>query len=150
MAVTGKEYEKMTQKASPPTPKAKNLIKAFIIGGLICAMGEGFFIIYTRLGINEEAVRALVSITLIVITAVLTGLGIFDRLADHAGAGVSVPITGFANAIVSPAMEFSREGKILGTGAQMFKIAGPVIVYGVTTAVVYGLTYYVTISALGT
>ena len=125
MSLSGKEYEKMTKRASP-SPKLMNLLKAFLIGGLICAIGEGFSMLYESLGADEKTVSSLVPCTLVVIAAVLTALGVFDKIARHAGAGTLVPITGFANAVVSPAMEFQSEGRILGTGANMFKVAGPV------------------------
>ncbi len=143
MAITGKEYNEMAKKASPPSPKFKNFFFAFLIGGFICAFGEGLFKIYEAVGLGKDAVDALVPITLIVLTAVLTALGAFDKIGRYAGAGTFVPITGFANSIVSPAMEFQSEGRILGTGANMFKIAGPVIVYGSAVAVIYGLIYYI-------
>ena len=132
----------MAKKASPPSPKAVNLIKAFCIGGLICALSEGLSKLFEYLNINEEVVRTLVPVTVIVITAILTAAGVFDKLARHAGAGTIVPITGFANSVVSPAMEFKTEGHILGTGANMFKIAGPVIVYSSAAGVLYGIIYY--------
>ncbi|MCR4616045.1 MAG: SpoVA/SpoVAEb family sporulation membrane protein [Clostridiales bacterium] len=140
--MTGKEYGKMAKAASPPSPKAVNSIKAFCIGGLICAISEGLSMLYEYLKISEEGVRALVPVTVIVITAILTATGVFDKIARHAGAGTIVPITGFANAVVSPAMEFKTEGHILGTGANMFKIAGPVIVYSSAAGVLYGIIYY--------
>jgi len=143
MSITDKEYDKMAKKASPPSPKALNMIKAFLVGGLICALGEGLYKLYERLGISEDGVRALVPVTIIVLTAILTAFGVFDKIAKHSGAGTIVPITGFANAVIAPAMEFRSEGRILGTGAEMFKIAGPVIVYGSSTAVVYGLVYWI-------
>lgn len=143
MAVTGGEYGKMAKKASPPSNLLKNGCLAFIIGGLICAFGEGLGTIYEKIGINGDDVKALVPITLIVIAAVLTALGVFDKIAYYAGAGTIVPITGFANSIVSPAMEFQSEGRVLGTGANMFKIAGPVLVYGSAAAVIYGIIYYI-------
>ncbi len=143
MSVSDKEYGKMAKKASPPSPKGLNIIKAFAIGGLICALGEGLFELYTRLGLSEDSVKALVSITLIVLTALLTAFGVFDKIAKHAGAGTIVPITGFANSIVAPAMEFQSEGRILGTAAEMFKIAGPVIVYGSAATVIYGFIYWI-------
>ena len=143
MSLSGKEYEKMTKRASPPSPKLMNLLKAFFIGGLICAIGEGFSMLYESLGADEKTVSSLVPCTLVVIAAVLTALGVFDKIARHAGAGTLVPITGFANAVVSPAMEFRSEGRILGTGANMFKVAGPVIVYGSAAAAVYGVVYYI-------
>ncbi len=143
MAVSKKEYDNMTKKASPPTPKAMNCVKAFFIGGLICTLGEALNQGFTRCGINEQGVRALVPVTLIALTAVLTALGVFDKIALHAGAGTLVPITGFANSVVAPAMEFQSEGRILGTGANMFKIAGPVIVYGSAAAVLYGVIHFI-------
>ena len=143
MAVTGGEYGKMAKKASPPSNLLKNGCLAFIIGGLICAFGEGLGMIYEKIGINGDDVKALAPITLIVIAAVLTALGVFDKIAYYAGAGTIVPITGFANSIVSPAMEFQSEGRVLGTGANMFKIAGPVLVYGSAAAVIYGIIYYI-------
>ncbi len=143
MGMTSGEYGKLVKKASPPTKKVKNCASAFLVGGFICALGEGFSIVYERLGVNEEGVKALVPISLIVITAILTGIGVFDKIAGFAGAGTLVPITGFANSIVSPAMEFQSEGRILGTGAQMFKIAGPVLAYGSLATVIYGVVYYI-------
>lgn len=142
MAITGGEYGKMAKKASPPTNKIRNGIFAFLIGGLICALGEGFGMIYEKLGLGYDEVKLMIPVTLIVIAAILTALGVFDDIAYYAGAGTIVPITGFANSIVSPAMEFRSEGRILGTGAQMFRIAGPVIVYGTLAAVIYGVIYY--------
>lgn len=143
MPITGKEYDSMAKKASPPSPKLKNLIKAFLIGGLICTIGQGFFYLYNYLGLNEKQARAGVTVTLIVITAFLTAVGVFDKIARHAGAGTIVPITGFANSVVSPALEFQSEGRIMGTGAQMFTIAGPVIVYSTAAAVLYGLIIFI-------
>ncbi len=143
MKITGGEYDKMTKKASPPSKKLKNCSFAFLIGGLICAIGEGFSMLYEYLGIGEEDVKFLVPATLIVAAAILTAAGVFDNIAYYAGAGTIVPITGFANSIVSPAMEYRSEGRILGTGANMFKIAGPVLVYGTLAAVIYGVFYYI-------
>ncbi len=143
MAITGGEYKKMTGDASPKTPKAKKAAKAFLVGGLICAIGEGLKMCYEKLGFGEEDVKMLVSVTLIALAALLTAIGVFDKIADFGGAGTFVPITGFANAIVSPAMEFQTEGRVLGTGAQMFRIAGPVLAYGSAAAVIYGIIYYI-------
>lgn len=137
-----KEYKKMTEKASPDSRKFINTLKAFVSGGLVCTLGEVLNSLYQRTNLNEEEVRALVPISLIVLTAILTGLGLFGKLAKHTGAGTFVPITGFANSIVSPAMEFQTEGRILGTGAKMFTIAGPVIAYGCGSAALYGFIYY--------
>ena len=116
-----------------------NLLKAFLIGGLICAIGEGFSMLYESLGADEKTVSSLVPCTLVVIAAVLTALGVFDKIARHAGAGTLVPITGFANSVVAPALEFKTEGFIAGTAAKMFIIAGPVIVYGTVASVLYGV-----------
>lgn len=115
MDITGGEYEKMTQKASPPSKKVRNGCFAFLIGGLICAIGEGLSMLYEKLGLDADDVKLLVPVTLIVAAAVLTAIGVFDKIASYAGAGTIVPITGFANSIVSPAMEFRSEGRILGT-----------------------------------
>ena len=142
MASQDKEYEIMTKKASPPSPRIKNMTFAFFFGGIICTIGECFKELYTYLGLKEETVAPLVSITLIVIAATLTGIGVFDKIAKYAGAGTLVPITGFSNAVVSSALEYTTDGKIYGTGAKMFTIAGPVIVYGCGAASLYGLIYY--------
>ena len=142
MPITGKEYDKMAQKASPPSRTALNCLKAFLIGGLICAIGEGFYQLYLYAGLDDKQARSAVTVTLIALTAILTAIGVFDKIARHAGAGTIVPITGFANSVVSPALEFQSEGRIMGTGVQMFTIAGPVIVYGTAAAVLYGLIIY--------
>ena len=137
MEINKNTYDKMTKKASPPSPKLKDCILAFLVGGFICALGETLSFIYTEYcKINPESVKLLVPVTLITIAAILTGLGIFEKIAKYAGAGTLVPITGFSNAVVSPAVEFKSEGFILGVGAKMFTIAGPVIVYGVSASVV--------------
>ena len=141
-AISNGEYGKMTKKASPPTNKIKNGILAYVIGGFVCMLGEGFGFLYSGIGIGQDDIKLLIPVTLIVIASVLTALGVFDKIAYYAGAGTIVPITGFANSIVSPAMEFQSEGRIFGTGANMFRIAGPVIVYGTLAAVIYGVIYY--------
>ena len=144
MSKTGKEeYSDMTKKASPPSPKALNCLKAFLIGGLICTFGQLLTELYKMCPIEEDTAKTLPSMTLIVITAILTAFAIFPKIAKHGGAGTFVPITGFANSIVSPAMEFSPEGRILGTGAKIFTIAGPVIAYGCSAAVIYGIIAYI-------
>ena len=137
-----KEYDRMTKKASPPSPKLKNSVLAFLFGGTICTLGELFGFIYGKIGIDEKITAMLIPVTLIVIAAALTGIGVFDKIAKHAGAGTLVPITGFANAVVSSGLEYTTDGKIYGTGAKMFTIAGPVIVYGCGAASVFGLIYY--------
>ena len=116
---------------------------AFIFGGGICCFGEVLKHLYSASGLNTDETKLAVCSTLIVITAILTGSGIFDKIAKHAGAGTAVPITGFANSVVSPAVEFKSEGLVLGMAANMFKIAGPVIVYGTVASVIYGVIYWV-------
>lgn len=143
MSTTGKEYSQMAKKASPPSPKGLNCLKAFLIGGLVCTIGQCFTYLYEMIDFGEDEVKAMTPITLIVITAILTGIGVFDKIAKHAGAGTIVPITGFANAIVSPAMEFHAEGRVFGTGAKIFSLAGPVIAYGCSAAFVYGIICYI-------
>ncbi len=139
-----KEYGKLVNKLSPPSPKLKDFILAYCVGGLICVIGQLFKELYGYLGLDEKVIKMLIPSTLIFIAALLTGLKLFDKIAKHAGAGTLVPITGFANAVVSPAIEFKSEGFILGVGAKMFTIAGPVIVYGVSASVIYGLIYWIT------
>lgn len=143
MKITKEEYSVLNDKISPNSKSPQNIFKAFVSGGLICAFGQVLSLIYENLGINEKTVEALVPCTIIVISAILTAFGVFDKIARHAGAGTLVPITGFANSIVSPAMEFQSEGRILGTGANMFKIAGPVLVYGSSASVIYGIIFYI-------
>ena len=143
MSTSDKEYGKMAEKASPNSPKIKNGIKAFVIGGLICTFGQFLNFLFERLGFPEDYVKAMTPSVLIILTAILTGVGVFDKIAKHAGAGTIVPITGFANSVVSPAMEFKAEGHILGTGANIFKIAGPVIAYGIFAGVIFGLIYWI-------
>ena len=138
-----KDYELMTKKASPPSPKLKNSLLAFLIGGAICTLGEVLRTVFETLSVKEENIKLLIPVTLVVITAILTGIGVFDKIAKHAGAGTIVPITGFANAVVSSGLEYSSEGYILGTGANLFKIAGPVIVYGTAASFIYGVIYWV-------
>ena len=144
MDVSSKEYGQMSKKASPRSPVLKDCLKAFLIGGLICAIGEVIFQLVGMGGLGEKEARTVASISLIFLAVVLTGLQVFDNIAKHAGAGTLVPITGFANAVVAPAIEFKAEGYILGLGAKMFTIAGPVIVYGTVASVVYGVVYWIT------
>ncbi len=139
-----KTYKNMVHRTVPPSPKIKNTFFAFLFGGGICTIGQAFRTLYIYLGADKEKASTLVAVTLVVIAAILTGAGVFDKIARYAGAGTIVPITGFANSVVSPAMEFKTEGNILGTAANMFKIAGPVIVYGTAAAFVYGVIYWIT------
>lgn len=143
MRISNKQYDEMVKKASPNSPIVLDCIKAFLIGGAICCFGQLLFYIFRKSGMSLDESRSLVSISLIIITAILTGIGVFDKIAKHAGAGTIVPITGFANSVVSPAMEFKSEGFIMGTGKSIFKVAGPVILYGTTAASLYGLIYFI-------
>ncbi len=143
MRISNKQYDEMVKKASPNSPIVLDCIKAFLIGGAICCFGQLLFYIFRKSGMSLDESRSLVSVALIIITAILTGIGVFDKIAKHAGAGTIVPITGFANSVVSPAMEFKSEGFIMGTGASIFKVAGPVILYGTTAASLYGLIYFI-------
>ena len=142
--MTEKEYGKLVADLCPKSPMWKDCAKAFAVGGLICTVGQVFLNWYSTLGLEKDQASTAASMTLVVISALLTGLSLYDNLAKHAGAGTLVPITGFANAIAAPAVEFKTEGFILGVGAKMFTIAGPVIVYGVSASVVYGLIYWIT------
>ena len=143
MRPTNEEYGKIVKKLSPKSPKIKDFIWAYCVGGLICVIGQLFTELYTYLDLSEKQIKMAVPCTLIFIAALLTGLKLFDKIAKRAGAGTLVPITGFANAVVSPAIEFKTEGFILGVGAKMFTIAGPVIVYGTVASVVYGIIYWI-------
>ena len=142
--MTEKEYQKLAEELAPKSPMGKDCLGAFLVGGIICAIGQFFINYYTRLGLDKTDASTAASMTLVVISAVLTGLSLYDNIAKFAGAGTLVPITGFANAIAAPAVEFKTEGFILGVGAKMFTIAGPVIVYGVSASVVYGFIYWIT------
>ena len=142
--MTEKEYDQLVKKLSPPSPIWKDCIWAFVVGGLICVLGQFLLNWYRDWGLDETNAGTAMSMTLIGFSALLTGLSLYDNIAKFAGAGTLVPITGFANAIASPAIEFKTEGFILGVGAKMFTIAGPVIVYGVSASVVYGLIYWIT------
>ena len=140
MKPTQNEYSKMSSNASPSSPTAKNVCLAFVSGGMICTIGQLLMNFYqTNCSLNLKDARAAVSVTLVCLGALLTALRIYDKIAKHAGAGTLVPITGFANSIVAPAIEFKSEGHVLGIGAKMFIIAGPVLVFGITASTVYGL-----------
>lgn len=138
------QYKELVHQTTPKSPILKDCIKAFIFGGAICCFGELLKTLYGLTSLNEDEIKLAVSGSLIVITAILTGSGIFDKIAKHAGAGTAVPITGFANSMVSPAIEFKTEGFIMGVGAKIFNLAGPVIVYGTLASALYGLIYWLT------
>lgn len=140
--MTDKEYQKLVDEISPKSPMCKDCLLAFLVGGIICTIGQFFLNYYIRLGLDKNAAGTAASMTLVLISAILTGLSLYDNIAKFSGAGTLVPITGFANSIAAPAVEFKTEGFILGIGAKMFTIAGPVIVYGVSASVVYGFIYW--------
>ena len=142
--MTEKEYDRLVKELSPGSPMWRDCFNAFWIGGLICAMGQLIMNGYLALDLDKEKAGTAMSMTLVALSALLTGLSLYDDIAKRAGAGTLVPITGFANAIAAPAVEFKTEGFILGVGAKIFQIAGPVIVYGVSASVVYGLIYWIT------
>ena len=140
MKLSNEEYAALVRRMEPKSPILGDLVKAFVVGGLICCLGEGLSMLYGRFsGLDEEGCATAVSVTLIFLSVFLTGLNLYDQLARFAGAGTLVPITGFANAMSSPAMEYRAEGLVLGTAAKLFTIVGPVIAYGVAASVIYGL-----------
>ena len=132
-------YKNYAEARAKRSPVVKDCLSAFAVGGLICLAGQGLIALYTVLGANEETAGTLCSVTLIFLAALLTGLGLFDRIARFAGAGTLLPITGFANAMSSPAIDAKSEGWILGVGAKIFGVCGPVVLYGTLSSVLYGL-----------
>ncbi len=142
--MTEKEYGKLVKELSPKSPIWRDCVFAFLIGGLICLIGQALIDGYSAAGLDKTDAGTAASCTLVALSAILTGLSVYDDIAKFAGAGTLVPITGFANSIAAPAVEFKTEGFILGVGAKMFTIAGPVIVYGVSASVLYGLIYWIT------
>lgn len=143
MNLDSKNYKKYAKERAKKSPLAKDCLMAFLIGGAICTLGQVFMTVYEAVGVPEDIAKSLVPVTLVFLAALFTGIGIFDDLAKIAGAGTLVPITGFANAVVSPAIDNKSEGFIMGVGAKMFVIAGPVIVYGIISSVLYGVIYYI-------
>ena len=143
MALHKQNYDAYVKQKSPDSPVIKDVVKAFLIGGAICTIGQGILNAWKMAGLDETKSAMLTTATLILIGAVLTGIGLYDKIAKHAGAGTIVPITGFANAVSSPAIESKTEGMVMGVGANMFKIAGPVIVYGITASFVAGIWYFI-------
>ena len=142
MDITNQEYGKLVKQRAKPSPLGKDLVWAFGVGGTICTGGQALSNLYQSWGLDQDQAGTAVSVTLIFIAALLTGLGCFDQIAKRAGAGTLVPITGFANAMVSPALEFKSEGLITGTAAKLFVVAGPVLVFGISASVVYGLVLW--------
>lgn len=141
--ISPKEYDKIVKKNSPNSKCLKNSIKAFLIGGGICLLGQILTNIFIKLGIDEKQSKTLCSVTLIFLGIFLTAIGVYDKIARHGGAGTLVPITGFANAMSSPAIEFKEEGFITGLGAKLFIIAGPVIVYSTSASIIYGIILWI-------
>lgn len=140
--MTERDYGKLVKDMAPKSPMGKDCLWAFVIGGLICTLGQVIQNCYGALGLGRTDAATATAMTLIALSALLTGLSLYDDIAKHAGAGTLVPITGFANSIAAPAVEFKTEGFILGVGAKMFTIAGPVIVYGISASIVYGFVYW--------
>ena len=145
MKMTKQEYSNYVDKKSPPSPILGNLVKAFIVGGIICCVGQVLDSAFKSLGWQELNAAAGASVALIFLGVLLTALRIYDKIAKFAGAGTLVPITGFANAVAAPAMEFKSEGIVTGLSAKMFVIAGPVLVFGITASVIFGLIYRIVI-----
>lgn len=143
MSMTPQEYESINQRYSPASKGWKTIPMAWLFGGIICCIGQALSDFYQAFGLEKEIAAASVSVTLVFLAALLTGLGVYDNIAKYGGAGCLVPITGFSNAVASPALDFKSEGLILGLGAKMFVIAGPVIVYGTAASVLYGLILYI-------
>ena len=141
--MSNQEYAAYLKKKMPRSPLGRDLFLAFVIGGLICCVGQGFSDLYRWLGAPEEDAAAWTSITMVFLGVLFTGLGLYERLAKYGGAGTLVPITGFANSVASPALEFKTEGMVLGLAARIFSIAGPVILYGVGASAIYGLIYWI-------
>ena len=142
MQFNSKSYATLVSRRASRSPILSNCLRAFLFGGLICAIGEGLFHLYSFLGAEKDLSFTLVSITLVFVSSLLTGIGLFDLLAKKAGAGTLVPITGFANSVVSPAIDNKSEGLILGVGAKIFSISGPVLLYALLAGVLYGIVYF--------
>lgn len=140
--MTEKQYGRLVKELSPNSPILKDCVWAFLVGGAICALGQFFLNWYQSIGLTEKLAGTATSMTLVAISALLTGLSVYDDIAKHAGAGTLVPITGFANSVSAPAVEFKTEGLVTGLGVKMFTIAGPVIVYGLSASVIFGAIYW--------
>ena len=143
MKMTNDEYKDYTDSHSPRSKSGRNMLRAFLVGGAICLVGQALIDIFMALGIDKETACSGGSISLVFLGALLTGLGVYDDMAKFAGAGTLVPITGFSNAMVSPALEFKNEGFVTGTGAKLFTVAGPVLAYGLTASVIYGIILWI-------
>ena len=145
MDMNKQRYQRFVDAHAPRSPIVKDCLHAFLVGGLICTLGQGLTTLYTSVcGMEKEDAGTLTAVTLVFLAALLTGLGIFCKIAKFAGAGTLVPITGFANAVVSPAIDSRAEGWVLGVGAKIFTVAGPVLLYGTLSGALYGVIYWVT------
>ncbi len=141
--VSNQEYQQMAKQHAPKSPLVKDCVWAFLVGGTLCAAAQVLIFFAQTMGLEDKEARLCGSLALIFLSVLLTGLNVYDNIAKHAGAGTLVPITGFANAMASPAIEFKTEGYVLGMAAKMFSIAGPVIVYGTVASVIYGVVYWI-------
>lgn len=139
---TKKDYQTLVDKKTPNSPMGLNIVKAFLVGGIICCIGQGFLDYYKSIGLDQDTASATTSVTLVFLGIFLTAINVYNKIGKFAGAGSIVPITGFANSIASPAIEFKSEGLVLGVGAKLFQVAGPVLVYGITASIVVGVIYY--------
>ena len=139
---TKQEYKKWSQQQAPRTKKAKNLLLAFLVGGIICTVGQLILNLLLGTGIARDDASAVTTLIMIFLGAFLTGINVYDNIGRVGGAGAAIPVTGFANSIVSPAMEYKKEGYVMGVGAKMFLIAGPVLVYGIVTSIIAGILYF--------
>ena len=140
--MTQKQYAKLVKQISPPSPVGKDCLLAFLVGGLICTLGQGLTELYAS-ALDKQSAATAASMTLVALSALLTGLSLYDDIAKAAGAGTLVPITGFANSVAAPAMEFRREGLVLGLGAKLFTLAGPVLTYGISASIAVGVIYWI-------
>jgi len=140
--INPEEYRTLTHQYTPKPTYVKNVVRAFVVGGIICAIGQVIINVFVGLGLPPNEASAAGTVAMIFIGALLTGLGVYDEIGKFGGAGSIVPVTGFANSIVAPAMEFKREGFVLGVGAKLFTVAGPVLVYGIATSIVIGIVYF--------
>lgn len=136
-------FQTLTEESEPKPQLTRNCIRAFIVGGLICVLGQIITNIFMKFGFTKDEVSSITAVIMVLIGALLTGVGIYDKIANYGGAGTVVPITGFANAVVAPAIEFKKEGFVFGVAAKMFTIAGPVLVYGIGSSVIIGIIYYI-------
>lgn len=142
LKITPQEYKELSEKLTPKPTVVKNCLWAFGVGGVICAIGQVMINLFAAGGLSRTQATTAATALLILIGALLTGLGVYDEIGKYAGAGSIVPVTGFANSIVSPALEYKREGYVMGVGARLFTIAGPVLVYGIATSIAVGIIYY--------